>query len=186
MVLKRFSYEGDVDILAPLKCGTRWLEEHTNPISIKEEWLGNNTKHKFKENTYWVYRDGRNHLESALNTEIRNFLEFNTEGLTIETITTSYLAGDGTHWSPIIFLQMYRHWNRHRFKIIELKDLSNIFPDIEFDSSNYNFNDYKKSTNDKSIILELVDKLSMNKLYDMVECDMIYLNKILNKERRFT
>ena len=185
MILKRFSYKDNIDILAPLKCGTRWLEEHTNPINIKKEWLDKHTKHEFKRNTYWVYRDSKEHLESALNTEIRNFLEFNTEGLTIETITESYLNGDGTHWSPNIFLQMYKHWNKYSFEIIELKDLSNIFPNIKFDSSNYNFNDYKKSINDKSMILKLVDKLSINKLYDMVDTDMVYLKKILNKEKRF-
>lgn len=36
MNLKRFKYETGLDIIAPLKHGTRWLEEETNPIGIDE------------------------------------------------------------------------------------------------------------------------------------------------------
>ena len=75
MVIKRFTYENGLDIIAPLKCGTRWLEEKTNPIKIEEL----STLYKIEDitkNTYWIYRVGREHLVTALRTELRHAIEF--------------------------------------------------------------------------------------------------------------
>jgi len=180
MVLKRFTYENGLDIIAPLKCGTRWLEEKTNPIKIEELWLPTNQIQRITKDTYWVYRVGREHLESALKTEIMGSIEFNDGD--IDKIISSFLNGKGTHWSPIIFNYMYNHWNRVEFKVIELTHLSNLFTGIPYDPSEYNFNNYDKISNDMSNILKMVDTDSLNKLYDMVENDKPYLTKILNKE----
>ncbi len=79
---------------------------------------------------------------------------------------------------------MYNHWNRVEFKVIELTHLSNLFPGIPYDPSEYNFNNYDKISNDMSNILKMVDTDSLNKLYDMVENDKPYLTKILSKEHK--
>jgi hypothetical protein len=181
MVLKKFTYKNGLDIIAPLKCGTRWLENETNPISIEEL----STIYKIQnitKDTYWVYRMGKQHLESALRTEIMNSIEFN--GKNVELVIDSFLNGTGTHWSPILFNYMYNHWNRVEFKVIELTHLSNLFPGIPYDPNNYNFNNYDKISNDMSNILEMVDTDSLNELYSMVENDKPYLTKILNKEHK--
>lgn len=184
MMLKRFTYENGLDIIVPLKCGTRWLEEKTNPIEIKHQWLNTGYKIKgFNQNTYWVYRDGKEHLESALKTEIRNFLEFETPNTSIDKIVNSFLNGTGTHWSPIMFSQMYWYWIRKKFNVIELNNISSLFPDIEFDSLNYSFGNYIKTSNDTKTIIDMVDKEDMDKMYDMVNEDTIYLNKILMNQR---
>ncbi len=184
MVLKWFTYENGMNIIVPLKCGTRWLEEKTNPIEIKEEWLNGNFQIKgFKQNTYWVYRDGKEHLESALKTEIRSFLEFDKIDTSIDTIVNSFLNGEGTHWSPNMFFEMYWYWNRNKFNIIELNNISCLFPNIEFDSLNYSFGNYIKTNNDTKTIIDMINKEDMDKMYDMVIKDTIYLNKILINQR---
>jgi hypothetical protein len=182
MILKRFKYENGLDIIAPLKNGTRWLEEYTNPIKLEEL----STIYKIKnitKDTYWVYRDGKKHLESALRTEIMGSIEFNNGD--VNQIISSFLNGTGTHWSPIIFNYMYNHWNRIEFKVIELNDLSNLFTGIPYDPSEYNFNNYDKISNDMPNILKIVDTDSLNELYSMVENDKPYLTKILNKEHKW-
>jgi len=179
MVLKRFTYENGLDIIAPLKCGTRWLEEYTNPIKLEEL----STIYKIKnitKDTYWIYREGREHLESALRTEIMGSIEFEKES--VELVVDSFLNGLGTHWSPILFRCMYVYWNRIEFNVIELNHLSNLFTGIPYDSSQYDFNNYHKISNNMSNILKIVNTDSLNKLYDMVENDKPYLTKILNKE----
>ena len=188
MVLKRFTYENGLDIIAPLKCGTRWLEEKTNPIKIEELWfeelwLPTNKIQRITKDTYWVYRDGKEHLLSALKTEIRGVIEFG--GGDIDAIINSFLNGTGTHWSPILFNYMYNHWNRIEFKVIELTYLSNLFTGISYDPMDYNFNHYNNSTDVTSTIIEMVNTDSLNKLYSMVENDKPYLTKILNKEHNW-
>jgi hypothetical protein len=181
MVLKRFTYENGLDIIAPLKCGTRWLEEKTNPIKIEELWLPTNKIQRITKDTYWVYRVGREHLVSALKTEIRGAIEFNNGD--VNQIISSFLNGTAGHWSPIIFEFMYSYWNRIEFNLIELNYLSNLFPGIPYDPNNYNMNYYHKSTDATSTIIEMVNTDSLNELYSMVENDKPYLTKMLNGER---
>ena len=183
MVLKRFTYENGLDIIAPLKCGTRWLEEKTNPIKIEELWLSVNKIQNITKDTYWVYRVGREHLVTALRTEIRNAIEFQEDNT--DSIVDGFIKGIGTHWSPILFRYMYSYWNRIEFNVIELKDLSNLFVRVEYDSKNYDMSDYYKTKHTKEDIIELVGSTKMNELYELSDRDYKWLTKILNKEHNF-
>ena len=183
MVLKRFRYENGLDIIAPLKCGTRWLEEKTNPIKIEELWLPTDKIQNITKDTYWVYRQGREHLVSALRTEIRNALEFGVGD--VDLIMSSFLNGTATHWSPIIFEFMYSYWNRIEFNVVELNHLSNLFVEVEYDSNNYDMNYYLKTKHTKEDIIELVGSTKMNELYELSDRDYKWLTKILNKEHNW-
>ena len=180
MVIKRFTYENGLDIIAPLKCGTRWLEEKTNPIKIEELWLATDKIQNITKDTYWVYRMGREHLVTALRTEIRNAIEFQEDNT--DSIVDGFIKGIGTHWSPILFRYMYSYWNRIEFNVIELKDLSNLFVRVEYDSKNYDMSDYYKTKHTKEDIIELVGSTKMNELYELSDRDSVWLTKILNKE----
>ena len=180
MVLKRFTYENGLDIITPLKCGTRWLEEKTNPIKIEELWLPTNKIQRITKDTYWVYRVSREHLVSALRTEIRTALEFQEDN--IDSIVDGFIKGMGTHWSPILFTYMYSYWNRIEFNVIELNDLSNLFVGVEYDSKNYDMNYYTKTKHTKEDIIQLVGSTKMNILYEQSDRDSVWLTKILNKE----
>lgn len=179
MVIKRFTYENGLDIIAPLKCGTRWLEEKTNPIKIEELWLAANKIQNITKDTYWVYRVGREHLVSALRTEIRTSIEFNVGN--IDSIIDGFINGIGTHWSPELYKYMYSCWNRTEFNLIYLNDLSDLFIGIEYDSKNYDMYHYDKTKHTKDDIIKLVGSDRMDKLYELSNKDIIWLNKILNK-----
>jgi len=188
MVLKRFTYENGLDIIAPLKCGTRWLENETNPIKIEEFWYFEDYA-KFDKminitkDTYWVYREGREHLVSALRTEIRNALEFGVDD--VDSIISSFLNGNAVHWSPILFTYMYSYWNRITFNVIELNDLSNLFVGVKYNSKNYDMSEYIKTKHTKEDIIELVGSTKMNELYELSDIDSVWLTKILNKKHNW-
>ena len=180
MVIKRFAYENGLDIIAPLKCGTRWLEEKTNPIKIEELWLPTDKIQNITKDTYWVYRVGREHLVTALRTEIRNAIEFQKDNT--DSIVDGFIKETAGHWSPVLFRYMYSYWNRIEFNVVELKDLSNLFVEVEYDSNNYDMNYYLKTKHTKEDIIELVGSTKMNELYELSDRDYKWLTKILNKE----
>ena len=97
---------------------------------------------------------GREHLVSALRTEIRTALEFQEDNT--DSIVDGFIKGMGTHWSPILFRYMYSYWNRIEFNVIELNHLSNLFVGVEYDSKNYTMSGYIKTKHTKEDIIELI------------------------------
>ena len=183
MVLKRFTYESGLDIIAPLKCGTRWLEEKTNPIKMEEFNtinLMSNPITGVTNETYWIYRDSKDHLVSALRTEIRDAIEFRKENT--DSIIDEFIKGKGIHWSPELYRCMYSYWNSVELNLIHLKNLSNLFIGIEYDSKNYDMHHYDKTKHTKEDIVKLVGSIKMNELYKLLDKDIIWLDKIFNKE----
>lgn len=189
MNLKRFKYKTGLDIIAPLKHGTRWLEEETNPISIEEQlYLQNvveqheaNKMDKITNETYWVYREPKKHMVSALRTEIRTCIEFN-EG-SVESIIDGYINGIGTHWSNNVYKYVYRLWNNIGFNLIHLNDLSNLFPEVEYTSTKYDMKHFEKAKHTTEDIIEMVGSTKMKELYKLCDEDEMWLNRILNNER---
>ena len=183
MNLKRFRYENGLDIIVPLKHGTRWLEEKTNPISIEEIYSTKDVEAITKE-TYWVYREPKKHMLSALRTEIRTGIEFN--GDSKDTIIDKFKTDKGLHWSPTLYESIYKQWDKIGFNLIHLKDLSNLFIDIEYDSNEYDFHNFKKAKHTAEDIIELVGSMELNTLYMMCDSDELWLKRILNNEKGLT
>lgn len=183
MNFKRFKYESGLDIIAPLKHGTRWLEEKTNPISIEEIFEINNIGVIEKE-TYWIYREPKKHLLSALRTEIRTGIEF--DGDDKDTIIDKFKTDMGLHWSPTLYKSVYQHWNRIEFNLIHLNDLSNLFPGVEYSPIGYDMSDFEKAKHTTEDIMELVGSTELGKLYKICEEDELWLKRILNNEKGLT
>lgn len=179
MNLKRFRYENGLDIIAPLKHGTRWLEEKTNPISIVEIYSINNIQAITKE-TYWVYREPKEHMVSALRTEIRTGIEF--DGDSKDIIIDKFKTDMGLHWSPTLYKSLYPYWNKIGFDLIHLKDLSNLFTDVEYSSNGYDMSNFIKSKHTTKDIIDLVGFTDIDDLYKLCDKDELWLTKILNKE----
>lgn len=183
MVYRRFQYKNGLDIIAPLKHGTRWLEEETTPNKIIEDPLsrGELKKYSINENTYWIYRNGKEHLLSALMTEIRGAIEFETDD--IQTIIDKFLSGDTTHWSSTTYKKMYQYWNIHNFIPIHLSNISSLF-NVGFQKEKYEMQSYTKTSYDVNYIIELVGDTTLNQLMEMVSKDEIYLNMILTNTHK--
>lgn len=181
MNLKRFKYETGLDIIAPLKHGTRWLEEETNPIVIEERLYLQNGIKEITNKTYWIYREPKKHMVSALRTEIRTCIEYG-EG-DVDSIIDSYINGCGTHWSKELYKYVYRYWNDVGFNLIHLNDLSNLFPEIEYTSTKYDMTNFEKAKHTTEDIIEMVGSTKINELYRLCDEDEMWLNRILNNER---
>ena len=181
-----FKYEIAMDIVAPLKHGTRWLEEKTNPVSIIKYPSYNTTSsfdYVFNENTYWIYRNPIDYLMSALKTEIRTSIEFEEDQT--DYIVDSFISGNGHHWSSNLYLVMYYYWKNNNIKPIHLSNISNLFSlDTEFIKEEYEMNQYEKTKyQDDLFITNKVGKIRMKMLYDKMNQDSIWLDKILKNER---
>jgi hypothetical protein len=181
-----FKYENGMDIVAPLKHGTRWLEEKTNPSSIIKYPPANfthNFEYVFNENTYWIYRNPIDYLMSALKTEIRTSMEF--DGDQTDYIIDSFISGNGHHWSSNLYLVMYYYWKNNNTKPIHLSNISNLFSlETEFIKQEYEMNQYEKTKyQDDLFITNKIGKIRMKMLYDKMNQDSIWLDKILKNER---
>jgi hypothetical protein len=171
MVKQRFIYDNGLDIISPLKCGTRWLAQNTTPMEVITYGF-----HKaigafrpelpLTNNTIWVYRPPDEHLISALHTEIRANINYDTYTISesINKVVTSFLSGNGNHWSPYLFKHIYELRKEYRFQIIKLSELSTLFPsDIKYNPKEY----FDDSQWDKDGIMEIVGKESM---YNLMRC----------------
>ncbi len=180
-----FKYENEMNIVAPLKHGTRWLEEKTNPISIIQYPPYNftsNFEYVFNENTYWIYRNPTDYLMSALKTEIRTSIEY--DGDQTDYIVDSFISGTSLHWNYNLNLIMYYYWKNNNIKPIHLSNISNLFsPETEFIKEEYEMNSYEKTKyQDDLFITNKVGKIRMKLLYEKMNQDSIWLDRILNQD----
>jgi hypothetical protein len=183
MNFKRFRYRSGHDIIAPMKHGTRWLEEKTNPISIEEIFSIKEIEGITKE-TYWIYREPKKHMVSALRTEIRSAIEYHEENT--DLIIDSFINDGSHHWSPTLYESLYQHWNKIGFNLIHLNDLSNLFPQVKYLSNDYDMGHLKKTNHTTEDIIKLVGLTKINELYKMCDKDELWLKRILNNERGLT
>jgi hypothetical protein len=70
-IIKRYIYKSGLDIVAPLKCGTRWLEglDVENRISTFSFTIADLQKH-IHSGTTFIWRPVKEHMVSALKTEL--------------------------------------------------------------------------------------------------------------------
>jgi hypothetical protein len=181
MNLKRFRYENGLDIIAPLKHGTRWLEEKTNPIKIE---LFFDVTNGITKETYWVYREPIKHLLTALRTEIRSGIEWDGDSKVV--IIDKFKTNVGLHWSPTLYEYVYELWDKIGFNLIHLKDLSNLFPGIEYLPIDYDMSNFAKAKHTTEDIMELVGVMELSELFKMCDKDGLWLKRILNNERGLT
>jgi hypothetical protein len=170
-------------ILAPVKCGTRYLKECFGDESdiIPLHRLKGGLHHKTL-NTI-IIRSPYEHLESALHTEL---LPIFAEGINTDKIESMLKTFDvnwnypegGTHWSSTLYEKLYFYWgkNSKKIKIIELKELSNYLNTIQaelpiYNPQKYNFNHYDNWYSKDDIILYVKEnyKIVWNNLMKQIE-----------------
>jgi len=197
MIVKKFLYTNKFDVIAPLKCGTRWLEKNTNPNHIEEikyEELFNKTS---KEKTFFIYRDVLEHFKSGLYTE---YLWFNhtaspnsdVANLKLKKHTIHFdkykninelfkkLTIYGGHFIPNLWEKMYQ--KNQNFIFIELDNLKNIFDDdsISYDPANFDFSKEYKDIPSKEEVFNMLSENDLDKLNKIIEKENYYLNEILS------
>jgi hypothetical protein len=200
MIVKKFSYTNKFDVIAPLKCGTRWLEKNTNPNDIEEIKYEELFNKKSKEKTFFIYRDVLDHFKSGLYTE---YLWFNHTAIPNTDVANLKLKKTnncnhcfnnykninelfkkltiyGGHFIPNLWEKMY--YKKPNFIFIKLDNLKNIFDDenISYDPTNFDFSKEYNNIPSKEQVFNMLSKDDAYKLNDIIEKETKYLNETLS------
>lgn len=180
-------------ILAPLKCGTRYLKkcllespEHLLVGDIRSKLFINNLK-------TIIVRSPFEHMSSALFTELQN--SFKEDGsvdmIEFELILDRFKYTKGKiidgHWSRDIYDNLYWYWRRNykNIEVVQLKDLSIflISENIElkpYSADDYNFNSiYTKE--DLLLFIKLGYQDLWEDLMEQVEYSQLYYDALINR-----
>jgi len=179
MIFKKFNYENGMNLLVPAKCGTRYISQ-TKPKNVIEH-INHGILSQFENlvdnKTKMIFRNPRELLVSGLHTE------FVWYGYTIDDLIIKFWKNELKHCSFNFWEYVYELWDINPFELIPLSDLSNLFDNVYV----YNKKDYD-SHDIKGYITknELLDKIEfdvMEKIYDAVDIDFLWVKRMMNNER---
>jgi hypothetical protein len=194
------SYKNDT-IIAPLKCGTRFLDEI---FGENEDGyiLSTLKKNLFasKEQTI-IVRSPMEHLTSALHTEIINAhnntdRDIDTPVDILSIIDTFVYKGphqthQNAHWHRDLYETIYWYWRRNRknVKIVDLKNLSTHLTSIgieipEHKKEDYNFSNFQFYCGVDELILYVQSAYpdEWRNLFNQIENATIFYNHLMNEE----
>jgi hypothetical protein len=177
--LRYFKFKGGPSIIAPKKCGTRFMENQTCYPKAKYCSFDIEDIEKYiTKNTIFVYRDVIEHMLSGLITDFG----LNCKDHTLNDHVNQYLSGNGIHWSSNLYLKLYPIWNKVGFKFIELKDLSTLFKDEVHD---YRLFEHRSlvGINNLTDIIKFIPQESRNSLMELAGWDSFWLSRMLQGEK---
>lgn len=132
----------DNRILAPSKCGTRFLRKvySDRRFDINSDNIANIT--------HIVIRNPYEHFESAIHTEYLNYKNSNTTINNINHIMSGAITSNGIgHWHPQLYRFLYSIFNKNKsIKVIDLNELSSFLEsqgyDIPYEKSEYDWSSF--------------------------------------------
>lgn len=156
-VLKRYIFKSGLDIIAPLKCGTRWLEgldteQRTQRITFNVLELPVH----IHSGTTFIWRDVREHFHSALQTELASYTE-----KTPFDVVTEMESGICDHWYPYLYKELYPLWSKTPFQFHKLRALSELNSsagELKYISTTYGFRLPTKWDSIESVLSSLSPK----------------------------
>jgi hypothetical protein len=166
----------DNTIIAPLKCGTRYLDKIFD--DSKKEELNMYTifdLSKFRSSKYYfLYREPYEWLVTALHTEIVNG-RIDDIGSIIELFTNPF---GSTHWRPNILKNLYLRFmsnNPHQsINAINLINLTECLRNIGYTPPTFDANEYKfyhlKHWVSKEDIIDIIKKDYPNEWDYLMDC----------------
>ena len=137
MALNRYIYKSNLDIIAPFKCGTRWLNEFINECIYSTGLSTEELSFHIHSNSTFIWRPVREHFLSALQTDWA--LSPNKH---IWDIITEMKSGHSGHWHPHLYKKLYPLWLKTSFKFYKLQALSELIPSTskyKWTSNSYDF-----------------------------------------------
>ena len=188
-------------LLAPLKCGTRYLDKIFKDDVTGFDLVEFKTKLFLPNITDIVVRPPMEHLTSALHTSILTAYNDTERDKRIEIDLKSiidefclYTKKDlqNTHWRCDIYETLYWVWrrNRNNINIIELKDLSSYLEKLKikklpkYNLKDYDFHTYQFWCSKDEIMLFIKTNYTeqWDNLMQQVEDANIFYNYLINKE----
>jgi hypothetical protein len=124
MGLKRYIYKYGLDVIAPLKCGTRWLEDlDVDNRTHHSDFDVNSLKENVHSGTTFIWRPVREHFHSAIQTEWSI-----TPDEDVRNIIIALYRGECGHWHPHLYKELYPIWEKTGFRFHKLRALSELIP----------------------------------------------------------
>jgi hypothetical protein len=122
-IIKRYFFKSGLDIIAPRKCGTRWLESLCLDIEnhINTDEIHKNLDKHIHSGTIFIWRPVREHMLSALKTE----LSLHSEKTPFDVVTEME-SGVCDHWYPYLYKELYPIWANTPFRFHKLQALSEL------------------------------------------------------------
>lgn len=175
-------------ILAPVKCGSRYLDKIWEDKRI---WFGHQKYLSFPKVDYIVIREPMSHLVSALHTETLEWINVYTDEDDFYHQLKEFISDEGsTHWSFRLYEYLYYYRNKYGkdIKVIKLENLTELLKklghDIEYTPEEYHFKEYKKWW-PKEELFEMLKDMYPNEidfLLNKVEIQNTYYQKLLKNE----
>jgi hypothetical protein len=136
--LKRYIFKSGLDIVAPLKCGTRWLEgldvdTRIDTIQFHIEDISNH----IHSGTTFIWRPVREHFVSALTTELSVWPDKSPFD-----VISEMEEGICDHWCTYLYKKLYTIWSKTPFRFHKLRALSELTPtarELKYVSTAYDF-----------------------------------------------
>ena len=175
-------------ILAPVKCGSRYLDKvwENNRIEFNHGQYS-----RFPKVKYIVLRDPLSHLVTALHTETLYFInEFEKRDDFYHQLNEFTTSIGSVHWCFSFYEYLYYYRNKYGkdIQIVKLENLTELLKkfghDIEYAPKEYNFKKYKKWWPKEELFEILKNKYpnEINFLLNQVEIQNVYYNKLINNE----
>ena len=204
-----FKFFRNSKILAPLKCGTRYLEKCLNESGEFISVFDIKSNLYIKNTNTIIVRPPFEHMTSALFTELyHSIYENDTSNIEqLENILNSFIhtecdkhtESNYPHWCKDVYDNLYWYWRRN-FKcidVVELKNLSDLLISkninlVPYSADNYNFkNVIRLDDNNLRHVFYKQDDLLLfvkmnytdmwNELLKQVEYSEIYYNALINR-----
>ena len=160
----------DLKIVAPLKCGTRWLLERSDNSSFI---YINYLKEETDSETIFLYREPNDHLISALHTDYIHVNKYD-----LNKTLDDLLNYKSPHWRGDIYENVHRAWTYNKFKMVNYLDISKLIDDYNFDKNMYDFSTEPYFLT-KQMVLDLVPNDIKEELFKMVDSNDYWLKQIL-------
>ena len=136
-LLKRYTFESGLDIIAPLKCGTRWLEGLDADNCNHTIFRVTDARKYIHSGTTFIWRPVREHFLSAVKTELSI-----ATNKTILNVVTDIEGGLCSHWCSYLYKELYPIWEETGFQFYKLRALSELNPsamELKWTSTMYEF-----------------------------------------------
>jgi hypothetical protein len=181
MLVKKFTYEGGMNVLVPAKCGTRWVDANTNPKSTCDEI--EHTKIITIENlvdskTKMIFRNPREALITGLHTE------YIWHNYSIKDLIDNFWKNKFTHCSFDLWEHIYELWDIQPFELIPQSELSELFgfKKYQLNRSLYDSSNLKGYIT-KEELKEKIGIVKLKKMYDVIDTDTMWLERMIKNER---
>lgn len=188
MVLKRYWYKDGVSVLAPLKCGTRWLNDYTNPLAWTR--IGchteiNKEKYDEKRLIYFIYREPEEHFITAFHTEVLTYARENMlEKLDLKPVVNTFKTNYAEHWSTNMWETLYNDIlkTKNKFEFVNLKNLSSLFDNkYPYNRTEFDFLNNKLHLTKKELLIKIKKEFPNEWIFfnETIKKETIWMNKTI-------